>query len=125
MGVGKSNPAAADEPPPLTQEQHGMKVGDRVQTQYTVEEGGDDSWYPGTIIKIMRDGRVKIKYPDDGSTWTGDARYVMSLTDGAAPMVASTVMQVIDSNAPVVAATHAIAPVQASVVEAHPCVKIA
>lgn len=45
----KQSAAAADEPPPLTAAQHGLQVGDRVQTQWTVEEGGNDQWYPGTV----------------------------------------------------------------------------
>lgn len=39
----------SSEPAPLSAAEHGFVVGDRVQTQWTVEEGGNDQWYPGTV----------------------------------------------------------------------------
>ena len=44
FGFGMGNAKSAPGEPPMTAEQHGFRPGDRVQTQYTVEEGGDDSW---------------------------------------------------------------------------------
>eukprot|EP00929_Paragymnodinium_shiwhaense_P083548 TRINITY_DN44579_c0_g1_i2.p1 TRINITY_DN44579_c0_g1~~TRINITY_DN44579_c0_g1_i2.p1 ORF type:complete len:167 (+),score=15.80 TRINITY_DN44579_c0_g1_i2:116-616(+) len=57
--------------------------GSRVQTQYTVEEGGDGRWYQGTVKRVYREGTVYIKY-DDGDEWTGSAMHVW-LVDGPAP----------------------------------------
>ena len=42
-----------------------VRKGDRVQTQYTRDEGGDDRWYSGTVSGIRSETRVSIKY-DDG-----------------------------------------------------------
>lgn len=39
----------SSEPAPLSAAEHGFVVGDRVQTQWTEEEGGNDQWYPGTV----------------------------------------------------------------------------
>eukprot|EP00929_Paragymnodinium_shiwhaense_P100775 TRINITY_DN63354_c0_g2_i1.p1 TRINITY_DN63354_c0_g2~~TRINITY_DN63354_c0_g2_i1.p1 ORF type:complete len:1126 (+),score=241.03 TRINITY_DN63354_c0_g2_i1:142-3519(+) len=50
-------------------------VGSRVKTQYTRSEGGDGSWYVGTVIAAHPDGSVTIKY-DDGDEWTGPASAV-------------------------------------------------
>jgi hypothetical protein len=123
-----------------------------VQTQWTVEEGGNDRWYTGTVTKVHADGRCAIKceqrppaalpycpaalaallrntYPigrnaalpsvarhaladDDGDKWTGDARYIMRVTDGAAPAVTTaTVVEVVQQPGPVLTAVVA-APAQ-------------
>ena len=42
-----------------------IRIGSRVKTQYTREEGGDDRWYSGTITKVFANGHASIKY-DDG-----------------------------------------------------------
>mmetsp|Transcript_56179 Transcript_56179/g.156479 ORF Transcript_56179/g.156479 Transcript_56179/m.156479 type:complete len:81 (-) Transcript_56179:99-341(-) len=52
--------------------------GSRVQTQWTIDEGGDGRWCPGTVRSVYTNGTVKISY-DDGDTWTGDAAYVYLL----------------------------------------------
>ncbi|CAJ1429772.1 unnamed protein product [Effrenium voratum] len=57
--------------------------GKRVQTQYTIAEGGDGRWYCGTVARLYTNNRCKIKY-DDGDTWTGNAMEVYSL-DGPPP----------------------------------------
>eukprot|EP00445_Apocalathium_hangoei_P016431 CAMPEP_0203901170 /NCGR_PEP_ID=MMETSP0359-20131031/43373_1 /ASSEMBLY_ACC=CAM_ASM_000338 /TAXON_ID=268821 /ORGANISM="Scrippsiella Hangoei, Strain SHTV-5" /LENGTH=85 /DNA_ID=CAMNT_0050824785 /DNA_START=25 /DNA_END=278 /DNA_ORIENTATION=+ len=49
--------------------------GSRVQTVNTVAEGGDGSWYQGTVQDCFADGEVKILY-DDGDKWTGSAQEV-------------------------------------------------
>ena len=102
----------------MTAAQHGFKAGDRVQTQWTVEEGGDDSWYSGTILNVLGDGRCKIKY-DDGDSWTGDGRYVMRLAGapGTGPIAAAAVVEVVDlGSTSVLTAAHVVQPVEATVV---------
>ena len=64
---------------PKTALEHGFMEGERVQTQWTVEEGGDDAWWPATVVKVLKDGKCELKY-DDGDSWTGDARYIVRLT---------------------------------------------
>jgi len=109
---GSGSKKSSDEPPPLSQAEHGFVEGDRIQTQWTVEEGGNDQWYPGTVAKVLKDGRCKLKY-DDGDSWTGDARFMMKLTDGAAP-TASIVVSVVPDGGTVLVAQTAL--VQATVV---------
>ncbi len=58
-----------------------LGVGSRVQTQYTVDEGGDDEWYAGTITVLHAGGRATIVY-DDGDEWTGSLREIYSLRHG-------------------------------------------
>lgn len=139
----KQSAAAADEPPPLTAAQHGLQVGDRVQTQWTVEEGGNDQWYPGTVSchpaphqcrsrsstltldataaplgqvsKVLKDGRCKLAYAD-GDSWTGDARFIMRLTGSAQGPTVSTVVSVVPDGGPVLVAAPSIP--QATVVPA-------
>jgi hypothetical protein len=51
-------------------------LGQRVQTQWTSAEGGDDNWYTGTVTSsVPSTNRVGIGY-DDGDTWTGSGIYV-------------------------------------------------
>ena len=56
--------------------------GDRVQTQWRREEGGNGEWFAGTIawLQPSRDGGMiaRIEY-DDGEAWTGNLRYVYVL----------------------------------------------
>eukprot|EP00928_Gymnodinium_smaydae_P076209 TRINITY_DN59195_c0_g1_i1.p2 TRINITY_DN59195_c0_g1~~TRINITY_DN59195_c0_g1_i1.p2 ORF type:complete len:127 (+),score=19.68 TRINITY_DN59195_c0_g1_i1:74-454(+) len=52
-----------------------VKIGDRVQTQYTVAEGGNDGWYWGTVHGVHKNGKVNITY-DDGDKWSGPGRHV-------------------------------------------------
>ncbi|CAE7746643.1 unnamed protein product [Symbiodinium pilosum] len=52
--------------------------GLRVQTQYTIAEGGDGRWYMGTVQRLYAGNKCKICY-DDGDSWTGNAREVWSL----------------------------------------------
>jgi hypothetical protein len=47
-----------------------LTEGVRVQTQFTVEEGGDGRWYAGIIQACYPNGSCKIQY-DDGDTWQG------------------------------------------------------
>mmetsp|Transcript_70469 Transcript_70469/g.182801 ORF Transcript_70469/g.182801 Transcript_70469/m.182801 type:complete len:168 (-) Transcript_70469:273-776(-) len=61
-----------------------LRKGARVQTQYTIDEGGDGRWYPGTIRKLYAGDQVKIGY-DDGDTWKGPAMYVWSLAGPPPP----------------------------------------
>ena len=42
-----------------------LGINNRVRTQYTKKEGGDDNWYLGTIISCYSQGYVSIHY-DDG-----------------------------------------------------------
>jgi hypothetical protein len=52
--------------------------GDRVQTQWEREEGGNDKWFCGVVVEAYTNGKVKLKY-DDGDDWTGKAIYVLKL----------------------------------------------
>jgi hypothetical protein len=54
--------------------------GDRVQTEWLVEEGGDGRWYQGVCKRVTVEGRCKIVY-DDGDSWTGDARAAYLVMD--------------------------------------------
>jgi len=61
-----------------------IRVGSRVCTQWTRDEGGNDQWYNGTVRKCFVGDDVQIKY-DDGDSWTGPGRYARLLQpDGAA-----------------------------------------
>ena len=42
-----------------------MSVGARVQTQWTKDEGGNDSWHAGRVVALQANGEVAIRY-DDG-----------------------------------------------------------
>ena len=72
---------------PKTQAEHGFAEGDRVQTQWSVEEGGNDEWFPATVAKVQKDGKCELNY-DDGSSWLGDARYIVRLTLPSEPVPA-------------------------------------
>ncbi|CAL1144951.1 unnamed protein product [Cladocopium goreaui] len=52
--------------------------GMRVQTQYTIAEGGDGRWYMGKVTRLYGNNRCRIYY-DDGDTWTGNAMEVYSM----------------------------------------------
>mmetsp|Transcript_6132 Transcript_6132/g.14003 ORF Transcript_6132/g.14003 Transcript_6132/m.14003 type:complete len:172 (+) Transcript_6132:99-614(+) len=79
-----------------------LRRGDRVQTQYTIEEGGDGRWYRGTITRLYNNNQAKIKY-DDGDVWKGASMYIWSLSGPppanqaqarpAMPAVQATVVQ--------------------------------
>merc|ERR1719382_1834617 len=56
----------------------------RVQTQYTIDEGGDGRWYQGKIKRLYDGNKVKINY-DDGDTWKGSAAYVWSMSGSPPP----------------------------------------
>ena len=60
-----------------------LSVGAAVQTQFTRDEGGDDSWHAGRVVGFVASGEVSVKY-DDGDEWTGSAREVY-LLDRAHP----------------------------------------
>ena len=63
------------------------QVGARVQTQFAIEEGGDDEWYAGTVSALHPGSQVSVVY-DDGDSWTGDAREIYMLRgpdDGGVP----------------------------------------
>ena len=94
---------------PLPASSHGLKVGDRCQTQWTIEEGGNDCWYTGTISKVHKDGRCHIKY-DDGDSWTGDARYIMRHVSGAPPACAQAVIVCAAESSVITAVTPVTAP---------------
>lgn len=47
-----------------------LVIGSRVQTQYTLDEGGNDEWYAGTVGALLPGGDATVVY-DDGDTWTG------------------------------------------------------
>ena len=36
-----------------------IRKGDRVQTQYEREEGGDDRWYCGVVVEAYTNGKVR------------------------------------------------------------------
>ena len=36
-----------------------IRKGDRVQTQYEREEGGDDRWYCGVVVEAYTTGKVR------------------------------------------------------------------
>ena len=36
-----------------------IRKGDRVQTQYEREEGGDDRWYCGGVVEAYTNGKVR------------------------------------------------------------------
>ncbi|CAE7560925.1 unnamed protein product [Symbiodinium sp. CCMP2456] len=55
-----------------------IRKGMRVQTQWTIAEGGDGRWYMGTIKRLYNGNKCKINY-DDGDSWTGNAREVFDL----------------------------------------------
>ena len=58
-----------------------LRPGARVQTENTIEEGGDGDWYPGTVTLINPAlGHVSIEY-DDGDSWTGPAAEVQLLPE--------------------------------------------
>ena len=57
-----SGPAAANG--------HTLHAGDRIQTQWTRDEGGDNYWYSGTVTQCFGNGQAHVKY-DDGDQWTG------------------------------------------------------
>ena len=58
-----------------------MAVRTRVQTEWTLEEGGDGHWYAGTIVALYPGGgRATIEY-DDGDLWTGSLSDVYMLRD--------------------------------------------
>ncbi|EOD30096.1 hypothetical protein EMIHUDRAFT_203558 [Emiliania huxleyi CCMP1516] len=44
----------------------GELVGSRVQTEWTVEEGGDGQWYAGTVVALYPGGGAAVEH-DDGS----------------------------------------------------------
>lgn len=54
-------------------------VGDRVETQWTKEEGGDDQWYPGVVTDVDSTAQTATILYDDGDTWTGPAEYIHKL----------------------------------------------
>ena len=65
-------------------------IGARVQTQYTIGEGGDGSWYQGRVLYLFNGSSqndssssyvATIEY-DDGEEWTGAASAVYVLPDG-------------------------------------------
>jgi len=55
-----------------------IRKGDRVQTQWERDEGGNDKWFCGIVQEAYENGKVKLKY-DDGDDWTGKAVYVLKL----------------------------------------------
>eukprot|EP00928_Gymnodinium_smaydae_P058192 TRINITY_DN4141_c1_g2_i1.p1 TRINITY_DN4141_c1_g2~~TRINITY_DN4141_c1_g2_i1.p1 ORF type:complete len:201 (-),score=35.55 TRINITY_DN4141_c1_g2_i1:75-620(-) len=61
-----------------------LQRGSRVQTQYTISEGGDGRWYKGTVRQIYVGNQVFIRY-DDGDTWTGPAQYAFDLSAPGPP----------------------------------------
>ena len=59
-----------------------LALSSRVQTQYTLDEGGDGLWYTGTIQALWDNGECSIKY-DDGDKWTGRSVYAYLLPAGS------------------------------------------
>ena len=53
-------------------------VGSRVQSQWTVEEGGNGEWFSGRVEACYANGDCKVKF-DDGDSWSGPGRYVRLL----------------------------------------------
>eukprot|EP00927_Polykrikos_kofoidii_P030896 TRINITY_DN26576_c0_g2_i1.p1 TRINITY_DN26576_c0_g2~~TRINITY_DN26576_c0_g2_i1.p1 ORF type:complete len:187 (-),score=25.89 TRINITY_DN26576_c0_g2_i1:81-641(-) len=58
-----------------------LRVGSRVRTQWTREEGGDGNFYSGKVTHVFENDEVKIKY-DDGDTWKGSAKFAWSMEPG-------------------------------------------
>jgi len=84
MGGGQSSPAGGGGVGSVAQApcMNGvLRVGSRVQTQYTREEGGDDRWYSGTITTVFANEHATIRY-DDGDVWTGATCYIRLLNPG-------------------------------------------
>ena len=55
-----------------------LVIGSRVQTQYTLDEGGDGLYYTGTVTELHSGGEASIRY-DDGDSWTGSAMFCFLL----------------------------------------------
>ena len=68
---------AARGTPPVLADGELAYEGCRVQTQWTRDEGGDDGWYAGTILRLQ--GRRATVHYDDGEMWTGDLDEIYSL----------------------------------------------
>jgi len=49
-----------------------------VQTEWTVEEGGDGQWYAGTVVALYPGGGAAVEH-DDGELWTGSLSSVYTL----------------------------------------------
>eukprot|EP00405_Crypthecodinium_cohnii_P050168 CAMPEP_0206588764 /NCGR_PEP_ID=MMETSP0325_2-20121206/38492_1 /ASSEMBLY_ACC=CAM_ASM_000347 /TAXON_ID=2866 /ORGANISM="Crypthecodinium cohnii, Strain Seligo" /LENGTH=166 /DNA_ID=CAMNT_0054097135 /DNA_START=23 /DNA_END=523 /DNA_ORIENTATION=- len=79
------NLVSGPEPPSVTGANAHLTKGERVQTQYTLEEGGDGRWYCGHVARLYENGNVKIKY-DDGDQWKGPGIYVWSLAGPPPPV---------------------------------------
>ena len=62
-----------------------LTVGARIQTQYTLSEGGDNLWYTGSITDLYSNGDAAVRY-DDGDRWTGRAIYCYLLPSGSPGM---------------------------------------
>ena len=68
---------AARGTPPVLADGELAYEGCRVQTQWARDEGGDDGWYAGTILRLQ--GRRATVHYDDGEMWTGDLDEIYSL----------------------------------------------
>ena len=66
-----------------------IQIGSRVKTQWTKEEGGDNSWFQATVNAIFNDGTAFLRY-DDGDTWTGNAGAMYLLNPPSAPTVVAS-----------------------------------
>ena len=74
-GFFSSNKATSD---PVECRNGSIRRGDRVQTQWERQEGGNDKWFCGVVQEAYSNGKVKLAY-DDGDDWTGKAVYVLKL----------------------------------------------
>lgn len=68
-----------------------LHIDDRVQTLYSVEEGGDGQWYCGTIKMCYENGHVLVDY-DDGDQWCGLGLEVHLLTPPSENVIHAVVL---------------------------------
>ena len=62
-----------------------LTMGARIETQYTLDEGGDNLWYTGSITGLYSNGNADVRY-DDGDRWSGRAIYCYLLPRGSPGM---------------------------------------
>lgn len=97
MGCGASSGAPSDNPnlgkrmsaDPIACANGMIHIGSRVMTQWTKEEGGDNSWCNATVNAIFDDGQAFLRY-DDGDKWTGNAGCMHLLNPPSAPTVVAS-----------------------------------
>jgi hypothetical protein len=56
-----------------------VRRGTRVQTCWTAGEGGDGSWYIGTVTWVDAQGQCSVEYDDGTDDWIGSTEHVFLL----------------------------------------------